>query len=126
MTPKQIARTLDVLALALAVPGLFLHGLASAASFFLAALLAFGSSVYPNALTDSIARGWMALSLVLGRYSSAASLFLVFYCVLTPVAFLFRLFNRKVSDSFFSNRYASMLRPVQSQEWDRESFRRTW
>jgi len=126
MTPKQIARTLDVLALACAVPGLFLHGRFSAAFFFLSALLAFGSSVWPNPLTDAVARGWMALSRVLGRGSSAVALFLVFYCVLTPVAFLSRLFNRDAAVRFFSKEPVSMLHAAEPGEWDSESFRRTW
>jgi hypothetical protein len=39
-------------------------------------------------------RAWLGLSRILGRVNSAVFLFLVFFLVLTPLAFFLRLFGR--------------------------------
>ncbi|MBK9065051.1 MAG: hypothetical protein IPL89_18020 [Acidobacteria bacterium] len=39
-------------------------------------------------------RGWLAFAKVLGRVNSAVFLFLTFFLVLTPLAFVLRLFGR--------------------------------
>lgn len=126
MNRRQLNQTLDILSLVLMALGLVLRGFPAVVVFALAGLLVFGSSVLPNPLTDFVARAWLALSKIVGRIASFVLLALVFYLVLTPVAFLFRLFNKELADSFFSRKPVSLLRPVAPGDWDKESFLRTW
>jgi hypothetical protein len=61
----------------------------------------------PNPLANLIARLWLKLSEHIGNFMSKVILSLVFFLLLTPLAVLYRLFNREMTKSFFDRTSAS-------------------
>jgi hypothetical protein len=64
----------------------------------------------PNPLANLIARIWLKLSEHIGNVMSKVILSLVFFLLLTPLAALYRLFNREMTKSFFDRTSASTFR----------------
>jgi hypothetical protein len=64
----------------------------------------------PNPLANLIARLWLKLSEYIGNFMSKVILSLVFFLLLTPIAVLYRLFNREMTNSFFDRTSASTFR----------------
>jgi hypothetical protein len=59
-------------------------------------------SLKPNPLADLIAKLWMKLSEHIGIFMSKIILSIIFFVLLTPLAMLYRLFNREMTKSFFN------------------------
>lgn len=92
MNKEKYVETILVLVTALVIFGLVL----SVYDFFYAAvgLGLVGLFVKPLALL--IHRGWMKFAEVIGHVSSTVMLSVIFYVFLSPIAFLFRIFNKDV------------------------------
>lgn len=88
-----------------------------------AAILALG--LFENPAAEALGRGWMFFSEVLGKISSFIILSAVFYLVLTPTAFLWKLFSREGAKHFFRNSRTSLFENAERAA-DREYFERPW
>lgn len=100
MARKTILETLAVLALAALVFHLWLG---HAWLLYLAtALLVL--TIFPNPLATLITKGWLKFSELLGAVMSRVVMTLIFFFFLTPVALLYRLFNRAAADHFLKKR----------------------
>lgn len=100
MNRKTVLETLVVLALAALLFHLWLgHAwlLYLATAFLILALI-------PNPLATLITKGWLKFSELLGAVMSRVVMTLIFFFFLTPIALLYRLFNRAAADHFLKKR----------------------
>lgn len=121
MEKTDSARTLTVLALAALIA--FFIFKAKVLLFLCAAILALNS--FDNPAARFLARLWHKLGAFLGTVNSRILLFLLFYLVLTPLAFAFRTMNKKTVDRFFgdtANGYSS----ENSELYGKDFFERPW
>jgi len=81
--------------------------------------------LFENPLARLISGLWLGFSRILGRISSFFLLFAVFYLVLTPVALLWRLFNKDVAARFFLNSRKSLFEES-GRELSDNYFEKTW
>ena len=72
-----------------------------------------------------IAKGWRKFAVMLGEFNSRVILFLAFYLFLTPLAVLFRLFNKKAVAHFKNDNRNSFFVDV-NKPCDKEVFRKMW
>lgn len=79
--------------------------------------------IVSSRLRNKIEWAWMKLSELLGYFIPNIILTIVFFCILTPLSFLFRLFNKDVL--MLSNVYNSYFIDVE-QEIHNESFEKPW
>ncbi|MBT3785310.1 hypothetical protein HOF92_10060, partial [bacterium] len=76
-----------------------------------------------HGLAEKINRLWLELSRRLGHFSSSLLLGICFYCLLTPLAWLYRIFHpddldlRKGKESYFHKH---------TVEFDQNYFERLW
>lgn len=120
MERKTVVETLAVLALAALVFHLWLG---HAWLIYLAtALLVL--ALFPNPLATLITKGWLKLSELLGAIMSRVIMTLIFFFFLTPLAFLYRLFNRAAADHFLKKRETYWR--VAEGKFTKESFERPW
>jgi hypothetical protein len=78
----------------------------------------------PNPLATLIAKLWLMLSEHIGNFMSKVILSLVFFLLLTPIAALYRLFNREMTKSFFDRTSASTFRSARVP--GRGEFKNPW
>ncbi len=76
-----------------------------------------------NYMSDKIERVWLQLAKILSYIVPNILLSLIFYFFLTPLAFLYRLFNKDVLK--LSNKYESYFNNV-NEIMDKDSFHKTW
>jgi hypothetical protein len=76
-----------------------------------------------NYMSDKIERVWLKLAKILSYIVPNILLSLIFYFFLTPLAFLYRLFNKDVLK--LSNKYESYFNNV-NEIMDKDSFHKTW
>ena len=72
-----------------------------------------------------IAYGWDKLAGLIGRVNSKIILALLFYLFLTPMAFLYRLFDRKAAGNFTDKTRKTQFQD-RSGAFSRESFEKPW
>ena len=70
------------------------------------------SEIIGGKLPNLIARGWKKLALLLGNLNSRILLTLAFYLFLTPIASLFRIFNRKSPAHFLVDGRESLFEDI--------------
>jgi hypothetical protein len=63
---------------------------------------------------------------VLGRFNTRLLLGLIFYLLLTPVALLYRLFNRRAVDHFRKDTGGSLFSDIEGDPCSKESFEKPW
>ena len=78
----------------------------------------------PNPLANFIARHWLKLSEYIGNFMSKVILSLVFFLLLTPLAVLYRFFNREMTKSFFDRTSTSTFHL--SKVSGKEEFKNPW
>jgi len=117
---KTVLETLSVLALAALVFHLWLG---HAWLLYLATALLI-LALFPNPLATLITKGWLKFSELLGAVMSRLIMTLIFFLFLTPLAALYRLFNRAAADHFHKKR-ASYWRVVE-EKFTKESFERPY
>ena len=76
-------------------------------------------------ITTAIAEYWIRFATILGRINAKIILFVMFFLVLTPIAFIYRLFNREKVEHFRVNRRNSYFDDVQ-KTFGREDFEKLW
>jgi len=72
-----------------------------------------------------IAAGWKSFSLAIGNFNSKVLLFVIYYVFLTPVAYLFRLFNKKLVDGFMNGKRESLFKDA-NKNFDKGLFEKMW
>ncbi len=90
-----------------------------------AAMILLLGNILESRLTATLARYWMKFGSLLGRVNTQILLTVIFYVVLTPVAFLFRLMNRDEADHFRRNRRASYWDRV-TRSYEKTDFHKLW
>ncbi len=126
MEPKPldklgIFQTIHVLTLALLIAFLiFGNRWLLWAAVFLAV-----ANTFENPLTTWIAKGWLAFALRLGRINSRILLTLIFFLFLTPIAWLYRLFNRSLVDHFRADSRTSTFQE-RNHRWEPADFEKIW
>ena len=81
-------------------------------------------SLKQNPLADLIARIWLKLSEHIGNFMSKIILSIIFFLLLTPIAMLYRLFNRDMKNYFFDRSSTSTFHKASVPE--RNSFEHPW
>ncbi|MDA8123581.1 MAG: SxtJ family membrane protein [Deltaproteobacteria bacterium] len=121
MNPQETSKTISALILALLLAYLFFD-----AQWLLwaAVLLAVGN-VFENRPTAALAKYWLHFGALLGRINSRIILTIMFFVILTPIAGLYRLFNREKVDHFRTNRRGSYFDDVQ-KKYAPEDFEKPW
>ncbi len=120
MARKTVLETLAVLALAALIFHLWLS---HAWLLYLATALLI-LAIFPNPLATLITKGWLKFSELLGALMSRLIMSLIFFFFLTPLAFVYRIFNRAAADHFLKKR-DSYWRVVEGS-FSKESFEKPW
>ena len=122
MKKTEILRTLKVLALAALAFYMFFQKtwLLCLCAYFLAIQL------IDNPLAGPTARAWMKLAGILGDINSRILLGLIFYLLLTPLAFFYRLLNRNAAGRFTADTGDTLFEDVPETAFSKESFEKTW
>lgn len=81
-------------------------------------------SLKQNPLADLIAKLWMKLSEYIGNFMSKIILSIIFFLLLTPLAMLYRLFNRNMTKSFFDRSTISTFQKATVP--GRDSYENPW
>jgi len=121
MDKHEVYKTINVLVLA-SMAG-FLLSRSSVFLLFAAGLLI--SNLVYFRLSRVIAFWWLKFSRFLGRINSAVLLTLVFFLLLTPIGFLYRLYNPLRSDHFKRNNRESWFDKVEGH-YSETSFLKQW
>lgn len=90
--PPQLVEleTLTVLAAVFLVLNVFFHQQV----FIYGAILLLVTGLFIKPLASMITKAWLKFSCILGAINTKIILSLVFFLILTPLAYLFRLFNK--------------------------------
>jgi len=116
-----VFKTINVLSLAL----LICYLLFSAQwLLWLACLLIMGNA-FESRITTWIAKYWMKFAHFLGNINSKVLLSIIFFVVLTPVAFAYRQFNKGMVKHFKTNTSKSYFDDIQ-KTYHKEDFERLW
>lgn len=91
---------------------------------WVAFLLAIGNA-FESRITSWIAEYWMKLAGILGNFNSKIILSVMFFIVLTPLAFVYRLFNRELVNHFRKNQRRSYFDDV-NKSFTKSDFEKLW
>jgi hypothetical protein len=91
----------------------------------LASLLLLATLFTGEKLPRSIARLWKTFALSVGAFNAKVLLFITYYLFLTPIALLYRLFNRDEAGRFNKDDRASMFEAA-GKIYDKDAFRKLW
>ncbi len=76
-------------------------------------------------LNRVISTYWLQFSEAMGKVMSKVILSIVFYVFLTPIAILFRVFNKSAVDNFLANNKDSYFEDSKT-DYSKESFLKSW
>lgn len=113
--------TLTVLAAFLLVLNLVLQR----QGFVYGALLLIGAGLFIRPLARLITKAWLGFSRVLGAINNRIILSLVFLLFLTPLAYLFRLFNKNPLQLTENTKSQSMYHD-RNHKYTKEGFEKLW
>lgn len=119
MKRELVISTLAVLALAF----LILYTIFSFSWALYAALFLLVISLVDNPLSTLIVRAWLGFSRGIGAVNSTIILTLMFFFFLTPIAFFYRIFNKK-SVHYFNKRADKSYFVDEQRSYTKESFER--
>lgn len=74
---------------------------------------------------EKLQRYWLRFGAILGKINTAVLLGFVFYAVLTPLAFVYRIFNKKEVEHFKKNNKATLFENIDS-DYLKEDFEKLW
>ena len=114
-------KTINILTLAVLVAYLIFS---ATWLIWVAALLTLGNAV-ESRITAALARGWMKFAGALGAFNSRVILTLTFYLILTPLAFLYRIFNRHLVEHFLANKRKSYFEDL-NKKYAPGDFEKSW
>ncbi len=114
-------KTISVLSLAFLIGYFVFH-----VKWFLliAGLLTLGN-VLESRITALIAKYWLKFSSLIGTFNSKVILSVVFYLMLTPLAFVYRRFDKTLVNHFKNNSKDSYFDEV-NQPCKKETFEKLW
>jgi hypothetical protein len=116
-----ISKTINVLTLAILIAFLFF----GARWFLWLALLLSLGNAFESRITSALARYWMKFAAFLGAFNSKVILTLTFYLILTPLSFVYRIFNRHLIDHFRVNKRRSYFEDL-NKTYTPSDFEKTW
>lgn len=121
MNKSEINKTLAVLAFVFLIAFVIFETkwLLWTALFFCA------GNVFENPLTSAIARYWLKFAEALGKINSRILLTIMFFAILTPLALVYRRFNKDKVDHFLVNDRDSYFDDVQ-KTYSPEDFEKLW
>jgi len=122
MNRLETLKTLNILALAALVLCFVFRKPWPA--YFAALFLLAGAT--DNFVGRAIAAGWMKFADKLGHFNTRLLLGLIFYFALTPLALVYRFFNRAASDHFRKDPGSSLFEDIEGDPCARESFEKPW
>lgn len=88
-------------------------------------LLLVVGGAFESRITTAVAKGWMKFGHALGTFNSKLILTVIFFVVLTPIAFLFRLFNRHLVDHFKVNNRSTYFDDL-NKSYEKSDFEKLW
>lgn len=91
---------------------------------WIALLLTLGNAL-ESRITAAIAKYWMKFAHTLGSINSRIILTVIFFIFLTPIAFVYRLFNKEKVDHFLKNNNTSCFDEI-NKTYRREDFEKPW
>lgn len=89
------------------------------------ALLLVVGGAFESRITTAVAKGWMKFGHVIGTFNSKLILAIIFFLILTPIAFLFRLFNRQLVDHFKVNNRSTYFDDL-NKSYVKSDFEKLW
>jgi len=116
-----VFKTISVLSLALLICYL-LFG--ARWLLWFACILILGNA-FESRITTWIAKYWMKFAQYLGNINSKVLLSIIFFAVLTPVAFAYRRFNKGKVNHFMANTSKTYFDDIQ-KTYHKEDFERLW
>ncbi|MCX5847932.1 MAG: SxtJ family membrane protein [Deltaproteobacteria bacterium] len=81
--------------------------------------------LFESRITTGIAKYWMKFGRALGTFNSKIILTLIFFIILTPLAFFFRLFNKQLVNHFKTNSRTSYFDDV-NKSYQKSDFEKLW
>lgn len=90
-----------------------------------AAFLLLLGNIFDSRITSAIACYWIKFSLLIAGINAKIILTALFYLVLTPMAFGYRLFNKELTDHFYGKEKSSNFENKFST-YKKEDFTRQW
>ncbi|MFA5181869.1 MAG: SxtJ family membrane protein [Syntrophales bacterium] len=115
------SKTISVLTLAV----LIAYVVFSAPWLLWAAVLLTLGNAFESRFTTVLARYWMKFAALLGGFNSRVILTVTFYLILTPLAFVYRIFNRPLVDHFRANKRQSYFEDL-NKTYTPADFEKTW
>ena len=115
------SKTISVLTLAV----LIAYVIFSAQWLLWVALLLTLGNAFESRLTTALASYWMKFAAILGAFNSRVILTVTFYLILTPLAFVYRIFNRPLVDHFRANKKQSYFEDL-GKTYTPADFEKTW
>jgi hypothetical protein len=121
MDKTEVSKTINALSLACLI-GYFIFDM-QWLIVFAALLLALNAA--ESRLAVLIAMGWMKFGMYMGKVLSSLILTILFYLFLLPLAFAFRIFNRKAVDHFTTDQKSTCFEEV-NRTYSKELFEKLW
>lgn len=121
MNRIDILKTVNILSLALLVFYLLFR---SEWLLWLTCALTLGNA-FESKVTAWIAKSWLKFAHHLGNFNSKAILSIIFFIVLTPIAFAFRLFHKNTVEHFTINGRDSYFDDLKKQ-YKKSDFEKVW
>lgn len=121
MSRLDIIKTINIIILAILIVDL-IFGIEWL--IWIAILLAFGNA-FESRITAMVANYWLRFSLIIGRFNTTIILFIMFFFILTPIAFIYRRFNREKVHHFQNNLRNSYFDDVRKSH-RKDDFDKLW
>jgi hypothetical protein len=114
-------KTINVLTLAILIAYLIF----SAPWLLWAAVFLAVGNAFESRITGAIAVYWMKFAIALGTFNSKVILTLTFYFILTPLAFVYRIFNNDCVNHFRIKKMHSYFEDI-NKAYTKENFEKVW
>ncbi len=125
MEQSEISKTINALVLVALVAFLLFHKKSFHAWFLGIAIGLLIINIFIPSLALFIATYWTKFGKVMGNIMSKVILTLAFYVGMTPLAFLYRIFNKSLVD-YFKNRKKDTFYKDVTIQYTRETFKNLW
>lgn len=121
MDKTQELKTMSVLALAM----LFFFVIFKLKVFLILAILLLFISLFFPKMSLITAKSWMAFAHFLGKINTKIIIFIAYYLCLVPVAYCYRLFNKKEVGNFFNKKEHSYFKDI-NKKYEKKDFEKMW
>lgn len=121
MDKTQELKTMSVLTLAM----LLFFVIFKLKTFLILAILLLIISLFFSKLSLLIAKSWMVFAHLLGRINTKIVIFIAYYLCLVPIAWCYRLFNKKEVGNFFDKKEHSYFKDI-NKKYEKKDFEKMW